>query len=769
MERFSFGVVAATMLALWLAQLPPVVPLALLFCCALLFWRRTAFVCGMLAYLLSLSLQFFYVQQSVQQIVAEHSTEVCGQVVSLPRQFVESTRFVLQLSDECAKKPQAAAGARLDIRWYAQDGAPLPAVKAGQSWQLSVRIKPVRGLANPGSPWREANALVEGIVAQATVKAGTTALLLDDQRTLRQQLADRFTDCCQHFAAYPLWLALTIGERPFSAEMWQGVQHAGLAHLLSISGMHIALLFGLCLLIKPLSIRIGLTEPTRSVVLWGGALSAAWCYAALAGFAIPTQRAVITLTGVVALRFVWHRASAWQLSWVLTGWLLLVWPFLLLSFSFWLSAVALAILALLEWQMPDQPSWRALVWRFVCFQIGFSLLLLPIGLLLFQGIAPFALWINLLVLPLMTIIGIPLLLLLFAWLSLGGSVPTWCWQGLELVYWPLLRLLEFAADSAGWWSMPALEWPLALLLLPAVLVLWCCRGRWQLLALPLLLPILFAATVPWPQPASAAHGRVDVTQPIVLHVLDVGQGSAAVLQQGAAAVVIDLGPAYGPVSATKQVLMPFLRYLAIEQLDYVLISHDDSDHSGDWPTLRARYPTSLLVSDIRRLAPRFHCTQLPSQWHGIRLQAMRIGEYQPEPSNENSCALLIDTGRYRVLLPGDIGARELALARQSGPVDVLVLGHHGSQSATSLKFLQAVQPKLALVSSGFDNQFGHPAVETLARLRLLQIPLVNTAEQGYIRLDLSAAPLSYQPYRPRQFARWLENSKTDAESVDANE
>ncbi len=770
MERFSFGVLAAAMLALWLEQLPPVIPLAILFCAALLCWRHTAFYCGALAYLLSLSLQFAWQMQSVQQIVAEHSTEVCGQVVSLPRQFVESNRFILQLSDDCAEKKQIGAGGRLELRWYAASGEILPVIKAGQYWQLPVRIKPVRGLANPGSPWREANALVDAILAVATVSSATGAQLLQDSPSIRQQLADQFAGCCQQYAAYPLWLALTIGERPFSAELWQGVQHAGLAHLLSISGMHIALLFALCLMFKPLLAQLGLREPWRSLSLWSLALGAAWFYAALAGFAVPTLRAVLTLSVVVLLRLLWHRASIWQFSWLVSACLLLLWPFLLLSFSFWLSAAALAVLALLEWQHPQQSGVRALLWRFVLFQCGFSLLLLPVGLLLFQGIAPFALWINLLVLPLMTLLGIPLLLLLFGIMCLGFSVAPWCWQLLDAVYWPLLRLLDWAGQADGWWSLPALPWQSSLLLLPILLLFWCCRGRWQLVAAALVLPLVLPIVVPIVLPGMLSGTTHNVPDNrLLLHILDVGQGSAAVLQHGNAALVIDLGPAYGPVSATRQVLLPFLRFQGIRQLDYVLISHDDSDHSGDWPTLRARYPTAQLVSDIRRLAPRFHCTELPTQWRGVRLQALRAGSYRPEPANEDSCALLLDTGRHRVLLPGDIGAREDALAASTGPVDVLVLGHHGSKTASSLRFLQALQPKLALVSSGYQNQFGHPAPETRARLSLLQIPLVNTADSGYIRLDLSDTLLLYQPFRPRRFARWLENSVTDAETVVANE
>lgn len=768
MERFSFGILAAALLALWLKQLPPSGLLAFVLLCtvfltALRCRRYGICLCGAIAYMLSLTWQLQLHRDATALIVAEHSTDVCGKVVSLPRQFVENTRFVLQLSDVCSEKTQIAARHLVEVRWYADTAQPLPQIKAGQHWRLPVKLKPIRGLANPGSPWREANALVDGIIASATVRAGVSPQLLLDSPSIRQQLADRFAACCGHYAAYPLWLALTIGDRPFSDDLWLGVQHAGMAHLLSISGMHIALLFGLCLMSKGLIKKLGLKEPWRSSLLLLTALTLAWGYAGLAGFAIPTIRAVLTLTLLVVLRLCWRRSSLWQLSWAMSALLLLIWPFWLLSFSFWLSAFALALLALLEWQQPLRPGTVPLLWRFISFQLAFSLLLLPIGLLLFQGIAPFALWINLLLLPLLTVFGIPILLFLFAWLSVAGQVPDFCWQGLDLLFTPLLLALDWAGQTDGWWSLPELPWYWSLWLFPVVLLGWFCRGNWRWASLPLLLSLLG-----WLPFFSSTQ-----TTTLQFHLLDVGQGSSALLQHGEHAILFDLGPAYGGVSATRQVVVPFLRYLGVRHLDYVVISHDDSDHSGDWPLLKARYPRAVLVSDIRRLAPRFHCADLPKSWRGIRLQSYRAGDYRPEPGNEDSCAVLIDSGRYRLFLPGDLGQREMSVANmiaaQSRSIDVLVLGHHGSKTASSLAFLQRLQPRLALVSSGFNNQFGHPAADTKARLSLLQIPLLNTAISGAIRLDLSSVELKYQQYRPRRFAPWLENSAPDAETIALNE
>lgn len=764
MERFCFGVLAAALLALLLPRLPPVWLPALCFLLLLPWWRYSAALCGALAYLLCLTLWFDSYQQAQQAVLAQHTTEICGTVVSLPRHYPDSTSFRLQTVEGvegCGTPLQGAGDFLLDVRWYAAPGKPVPVVRAGQRWQLQLRLKPVRGLANPGTPWREANAAVDGVMALADVRHGQ---LLADTPSLRQQIYDAFTACCRHYQAYPLWLALTIGERPFSAQMWQAIQHSGLAHLLSISGMHIALLFSLCLAARRGLRALVSREPAHSVLVWLLALTLAWGYAALAGFAVPTLRAILTLSLLVLLLVARRRSSFWQTSWLLSALMLLAWPALLLSYSFWLSAIALAVLALLEWQVPAAPGWRSVVRRFVWFQCGFTLLLWPIGLLLFKGLPPLALLVNLAVLPLMTLLAIPLLLLLFAMFSLQlwlpvWPVPAWCWQGLDALYQPLLWLLQQCADSALWWSLPTPGVAAILLTFPAVFLLWFCRGRWQWSALPLFAPLLWQLAQP-PR--------------LQFSVLDVGQGSAALLQRGSHAVLVDLGPAFGAVSATRQVVLPVLKYQSVLQLSYVVISHDDKDHTGDWPALRQQYPQATLVSDIRRLAPRFHCEPAVIDWQGVRIEWFRLGPYQSEPANEDSCAVLIDTGSVRLLIPGDIGKSEAALQSQlqrrgMQQVDVLVLGHHGSQSASRLPFLQALSPKLAIASSGFANQFGHPATATQARLQLLGIPLYNTGWHGAVTVDLAGPQLLVQGYRAQRLTGWLENSVPASETTDLKE
>ena len=765
MDRFCLGVVAGALLALWLPALPDPLYLLLLSLSLVLAAHRFAGVLGICCYLLVLSWHHQAFVQQQQQLQLQDNTEVCVQVESLVRQFNDSIHFVAQLLPRCKQQAQANAGARLALSWYAPtanntnsqastaaNAAYVIAVKqlqSGQHWLLTLRLRPFYGTDNPGAPERSRLALVAGQHGKASISQGQ---LLLDRVDWRQHLVQQLTQCCAHYQSLPLWLALTLGERPFSDELWLGVQASGLAHLLSISGMHISLLFGMVLLLVQLTQRY---SGAPRWLLWYGALLAlllAWGYASLAGMAVPTLRAVLSLTLVLLLQQLHRRYNLWQLGWLLSAMLLLAWPYLLFSFSFWLSLVALALLAFLSWQYPAQLGWRGAICQFLRFQLGFSLLLQPLTLLLFGGVAPAAFAVNLVVVPLITLLVMPVLALVFAALLVTGTVPLWLADLLDGLLQPLYTLLEAMAAPQYWWAWPDVPVAAIILFALAMCWLWLPVGWWRLLALPSLLPLFFALTAPVkPQ----------------FFLLDVGQGSSAVLQQGRHALVVDLGPAHGRWSATAQILLPFLRSRGISKLDGVVISHDDADHSGDWPLLLKHFPATPLVSDIRRLAPRYHCSY---QWRfaEVIVTTFRASIYRPEPANEDSCAVLLRYGQHSLLLPGDIGRREQALVAWSGPVDILVLGHHGSKSSSSLAMLQQLQPQLALASAGLANRFGHPSQQTQARLQLYQIPLLRTDHHGAIRINWQPNGWQIQSSRQQRLAPWVEKSLFPAETVQLN-
>lgn len=777
MERFCLGILTAALASLWLPAVPnPLWPLLLLLSGVLL---RQFYLAGISAFLLSLCLNHQLDDQARQQLLAEHTTFVAGTIISIPQSYDIGSRFILQLHETVKYKPQLAAGRLLLVRWPQTEVQP----KQGQRWQFRLKLRQVRGLANPGRGVSEANALVQGVLLQGTVTGA--AEYLGGTAVWRQQVYDALQQQLADLPTKPLLIALTVGERPFSDDTWDGLQATGLSHLISISGMHIALVFGWLMLLMPLWRQLPLSAKQRHILGWLTALMAAWLYCLLAGWAIPTLRAMLALAILVALKLCHRRCSGWRFSLVLTAGLLLWQPYWLLSLSFWLSVSALALVFLLSWRypIPTRPSvtvatneattastaWRAFSWRnlylrtrylrtmlwhFLRYQLFFSLLMLPLGLLIFDGVAPLALISNLLFVPWCSLLAIPVLLMVFLLQQLSSVPLAWLWQGIDWIYQPLWWWLQYAATSDAWWSLPQ-QTPYVAILLVATAS--CCLLPHRLLGWTLAgigcVPLLYALWLPvLPK----------------LHLVDVGQGTAVVLQQGRHGLVYDLGPRYGSYSATKQQLLPFLRYVGIRQLDFVLISHDDSDHTGDPTVLKAAYPKALWVSDVKRLRPDLNCRQLPGQWQQFQLQQLwPAKDGVGRSKNDSSCVLLVSVGAVNILLTGDASSEVEHQLRKLYPklnADVLLLGHHGSQTSSSLRFLQQLQPSLALNSAGWQNPYRHPATEVVATLGLLQIPLWNTAEQGAISLTFSDQQLILQSVRHGRLVKWLENLPEHAET-----
>lgn len=756
MERFCLGILAAAFVALWLPSLPNLFwPLLLLVSSLLL---RQYFLTGSCAFLLSLCIHQHVNDVARQHLLDQHTTIVAGTIVSIPQSYDIGSRFILQLHETVKDKPQIASGRLLQVRWP-QTNLQL---KQGQHWQFRLKLRAVRGLANPGRGIAEANALVQGVLAQGIVMG--EAQYLGGDVFWRQQVYDRLQYQLAPYTTASLLIALTVGERPFSDETWDGLQATGLSHLISISGMHIALVFGWLMLLLPLWRELPLSAKHRQLLAWLTALLAAWLYCLLAGWAIPTLRAMLALFILVSLKLLCRRVSGWRFSLVLTAGLLLWQPFWLLSLSFWLSVSAVALVFILAWRYPIQSAaasslmtgkgWKTLLWHFLRYQLIFSLLMLPLGLLIFDGIAPLALFSNLIFVPWCSLLAIPLLLATFLLQQLSSLPLTWLWQGIDWIYQPLWWWIQYAAVSESWWSLPQQRPYVAMLFLAAAC---CCllpqRKLGWLLACLGALPLLLVMAIP-PLPK--------------LHLVDVGQGTAVVFQRGRHGLVYDLGPRYGSYSATKQQLLPFLRYSGIRKLDYVVISHDDSDHTGDPAVLKAAYPDALWVSDVQRLKPDLNCRQLPGHWQGFQLQQLwPPKEMAAQSKNDSSCVLRLSLGEVSILLTGDVSKdieQHLMKLYPQLTADVLLLGHHGSQTSSSLRFLQQLQPALALNSAGWQNHYQHPADSVVASLHLLQIPLWDTAEYGAITLTFSNQQLILQSIRHGRLVKWLENLPAHAET-----
>ena len=721
-------------MSLFLPIVPELLWLIFLLCLILIaIYYRLFFVTGLCC---ALSLWLWQVQQHQKQsdsLLQLSEPWLQGQVVSIRQQDPDFSRFLWQISEG----PQR--GYLLRLRWqYAPE-----LLGQGQSWWFKLRCKAIRAPANPGSVHIEANAYVQGIIGNCVVK---DAVLLDSDWDHRQLLYQRLQQKIADLPSFSLITAFTLGERPFSDELWLGLQATALGHLISISGFHIGLLFGwvygLMQLFAKLHIQLLCCRKLAPFV----AFSAAWYYSLLAGFAIPTLRALLALALAVYL-MQQHRRLSYSRSWLLVcGILLLFNPLWVMSISFWLTLYAVALIFLFVWRYPltTRSRWGIMA-HGLRFQLVMTLLMSAPTLLFFHGVAPLAVLSNLMFVPWCSFIVVPYLLIALMLELVLPIDSLWHWQLADLLLAPLQQWLMAGASMDYWWLLPAQTvfsafcvaiMLLTLFFLPAAVP----KHRVAVLLVPFIL-LLWPKTTQWQ-----------------LHLIDVGQGTAVLLQKGDTALLYDVGPVYGSYNATEAYVLPYLHYQGIRQLDYLILSHADTDHTGAFAEVLKTYPKVKLIADFDTGFSQQSCLSLPARYLDAELWSFRSAHHTQD-NNDNSCVLAIKAAGWQTLLTGDIGhsvEAELLTFQPNLRTDLLLLGHHGSKSSSQLNFLSSIQPLLALNSAAANNAYGHPSTEVLGRLALLQIPLLNTAEQGAVRIEITEQQLHIWPYRQQPLPFWLQ-------------
>ena len=527
-----------------------------------------------------------------------------------------------------------------------------------------------------------------------------------------------------------LVLALGIGERSgLSSELKTAMRGTGTGHLLAISGLHVGLvaMFGFwCgrLLLGLAGWRHGQWPPQRLAVLLG--LMAALSYAALAGFGTSPRRALVML-GVAALAFMVRRKTdPWQAWTAALAAVLLLEPLAILQAGFWLSFGAVAVL--LHQFQGRQPT-PGRLWMLLRAQFAVGLVLLPLALSWFQWATVSAFVVNLLAIPWVSLITLPLVLL---------SIP-----GLPSDSLPAVIVANMAERSADWLEtaliltnqeLANLAWrtsrpsgvAMSLALLGGVLVLVPPALRLRRFGLMLLLPVLL--------PAMNDLDRGEFR----LELLDTGQGQAAFVQTRQHLVLVDSGPGMpGQWDLVESVILPAARQLRIRPPELLLVSHGDLDHAGGWPRLAQAWPATALLGTLRErpdfMAPCNH--ERGWSWDGVDFDVLHPTRWLPYRGNDSSCVLAVSSIAGSALLPGDISRlverRLMQLHRP--PFDLLLAPHHGSRTSSSAAFLDWAEPKIALGATGYANRFDFPHEEVAARYQARGVPLVTTADCGAMR------------------------------------
>jgi len=724
------------------------------------YWGRVlgAFICGFAltglhgTYALSVQLPV---------TLEKRETIVTGRIVDLPQREPRRTRFLFEVDAAGSRLPELR-GRLLRLGWYDDDhraDAPHPrfGLKAGQRWSLPVRLRAPRGLRNPGGADAEKFAVAQRLTATGYVYAPEMARRLSPPSGLeawREAMSDRIALQAPTPAARFV-RALALGDtRALSDEDWEALRANGLTHLIAISGFHVGLVAGFFALMARglwwLWPRLGRRWPA-SIAAALCAVAGATTYAAVAGFALPTLRTVLMIAVVAAAR-AWRRPvrAAQALALALIA-VLLVDPLAVIGAGFWLSFLGVA------WLLWCLPHGGNSLWReFLSAQGVATLGLLPLSVVLFGQASlagPFA---NLIAVPWWSLVVVPLSLIGLLFETVYPGAGSWAWRLAAWCFdltWPVFQWL---ADSglALWW-LPESRWfalPLALIGAFWLLLPRGTPGKW--LALLLWLPLL------WPDRRLPNTGEAE------LLVIDVGQGLSVLVRTQRHVLLYDMGPAVRDgFDAGDRAVVPALHALGVRRLDRAVISHGDNDHAGGFESVRAEFPVADVSAPEGVGLPTATASCTAGQhwsWDGVEFRFLHPPPHFPYLANESSCVLRIESANGSALLTGDIGEvieRDLVrLYTAQLKSDVVLVAHHGSAGSSDSSFVEATRPRLALVSSGHGNRFGHPKPQVLERWQHAGARTFDTSASGALRVVLRDEGLRIETRRGAQ-PRWWDAAR----------
>ena len=681
------------------------------------------------------------VEQRLDRVLEGQTVELVGFVASLPVATEDYTKFTF-----------TADSLKSDLLVYwSKDRQP---VYFGERWRLVVKLRAPRGTVNFQGGGREMWLFSENFGAVANVETGSMVharrgwryavggirerirqkLLQPEERQPEEQ---QDISAGRDFSARGILLALAIADRSaISPADRNALTLTGTGHLTAISGLHIGLaaiagfwITRLLLLFVPFA-----WVSRRTLDLsWLGSWLTALSYAGLAGFGISTQRALIMLSVLVLTQITRRHVAPFRPLMLALFMVLLVDPIAPLRPGFWFSFAAVAALLFVLANRAGRSTWWSAVTK---AQVTASLATLPVAVFWFQTLSPGGPGANLLAIPWVSLVVVPLTLLGVVLLPISDRLSEMLWMlgewsahlMLEVVHW-ISALSQHVQPLA-----PPVSVSLAVLAFVSALVLMLPGGircRW-LAALPLILIVI---------PASSSTSK----DMINIEFLDIGQGLSVIVDSAGHSLLYDSGPGQpGDWDQVAPVIAPALARRARVEPARILISHADLDHSGGLASLRKRYGHSLYTGNLGN-HPRESWKDVSAcvegtwwQWGDTRFHVLHPSTGLPYLGNDSSCVMSIRNGDASVLLTGDISTSVEQRLAMTGLTShqVLQVPHHGSSSSSGEDFLAAVRPVSAVASTGYGNRFGMPHDDVQKRYARHGRALWTTADCGAIEIML---------------------------------
>lgn len=644
----------------------------------------------------------------------------------------------------------------------AEQRRPVANLRVGEIWQVTAKLLPPHGIASPAAFDQEQWLQTEHIGATGSLEsavllnpnAGGWRGILDCVDRFRQDLRDHLAQLDS--PARAVLLGLLTGDRVLiDPDVRQLYQQAGISHLMAISGPHVVLaalmvawLVQQLLNLTPL---IYLRIP-RPMILLPIVMLVVVGYALLAGWGVPAQRTVVMVAMSTVLTLLGRSWSTFMILLMTLAVSLWVDPLAIYQSGLWLSFVATAILVSLIRQPTSvgTPIQRGLqlLKQLIQLQTAMFVLLMPVTLAFFHQISLFSIIVNSIAIPWIGGLVVPLgMMALMVWPIWSGLADAlWilaAWM-LEQLHWLLQKLPLMVLDHA---LTPVMFIGLAL----AVLIWLMPRGsvtRW--LIVPCLLPSVLVLMGAKPLFGSRHDAVVRV------EVLDVGQGLAVLIQTPHHVMLYDTGAkrADAREGMGERVVLPALSAAHVFHLDRMMLSHADYEHSGGAMAILARMRVDHVISSKSLLNVK---TEICSngqhwQWDGVDFDVLAPWQgRQAFEDKDGSCVLRIrapaqaNGHRATMLLMGDAGGdiesqllQEHELVGDLLTSDILLLGDHGSDRASSDEFLAAVAPNRVVISTSFLNK-KYPSDVVLARLAARHIAMDSTVTSGTLTYTLGGS------------------------------
>lgn len=623
-------------------------------------------------------------------------------------------------------------------------------IAVGQYWKFKIQFRAVHSYLNEGG--FDSQKYAVSVKETLTGKVMTAKFIRDDI-SLRTQLIQKITAHWQTAKNKGEIIALVLGDKRYiEPEKKDLYMKTGIAHLIVISGLHIGLaaFFG-WIIARGIQFffPIRWINPRFPLVI-------AWLcgvfYTALSGWGIPATRAVIGLTVWVILHWGSRLFLPWQWALWSAALILIIEPLSILSASFWLSFSAVFAIIFWYWMYPLKAKYnhqkRWFILRLVHLQFGLLIILLPFQLYLFNGANFFSFIVNLWAVPIVSFITVPLIMLGLLTFFLSFLQPIiWHWVDLSinLAFWCAPLFLPY------WQNSGAIPLLLGFFGIGTILIIKMSWWRYHFICIVAIGTILYGEFIA----SSRYQWRISM--------LDVGHGLAVILEKEGEAVIYDTGMRWkNGGSIAKSVIIPYLRHHRLTPVA-LIISHDHLDHTGGMEDLIKTYPNLSIRSSFDEPSHLPCLSDKSWQWKGLQFDALWPLDKLLSPKNNQSCVINVSDGKYNILLTGDIEkeaeAQLVRVKKDQLKADVLQVPHHGSQTSSTLMFIQAVSPKFSVVSAARYSPWRLPSDKVHHRYKKEAINWLTTSISGQVSIEFNQDNIDVFTYRrdilPRWYHQWF--------------